>query len=49
MTIQQAMGVAKVRGESAARYLRTFVDELRTSGFVREALARHGIKGATPG
>jgi polar amino acid transport system substrate-binding protein len=48
MTIQQAMGVAKARGETAAHYLRTFVDELRTSGFVREALARHGITGATP-
>lgn len=49
MTIQQAMGVAKDRGEAAAQYLRAFVDGLRASGFVREALARHGIKGATPG
>jgi len=49
MVIQQAMGVANARGESAARYLRAFVDDLRGSGFVREALARHGIKGATPG
>jgi polar amino acid transport system substrate-binding protein len=49
MTIQQAMGVAKARGEAAAQYLRSFVDDLRTSGFVRESLARHGIKGATPG
>jgi polar amino acid transport system substrate-binding protein len=49
MTIQQAMGVAKIRGEAAAQYLRDFVDDLRTSGFVRQALARHGIEGATPG
>lgn len=49
MTIQQAMGVAKDRGEAAAQYLRAFVDGLRASGFVREALARHGIRGATPG
>jgi polar amino acid transport system substrate-binding protein len=49
MVIQQAMGVARARGEPAARYLRTFVDELRGSGFVRESLARHGIQGATPG
>jgi polar amino acid transport system substrate-binding protein len=49
MTIQQAMGLAKVRGETAARYLRSFVDELRASGFVGESLARHGIQGATPG
>lgn len=49
MVIQQAMGVAKARGEPAAQYLRAFVDDLRGSGFVRAALARHGIEGATPG
>lgn len=49
MVIRQAMGVAKARGDGAARYLRAFVDDLRASGFVREALARHGIEGATPG
>lgn len=49
MVIQQAMGVAKGRGEAAAQYLRSFIDRLRTSGFVPDALARHGIKGATPG
>lgn len=49
MLIRQAMGVAKTRGEAAAQYLRAFVDDLRGSAFVREALARHGIKGATPG
>lgn len=49
MVIRQAMGVAKARGDSAAQYLRAFVDDLRASGFVRQALARHGIKGATPG
>ena len=49
MVIRQAMGVAKVRGDAAAQYLRGFVDELRASGFVGKALARHGIKGATPG
>lgn len=46
MTIRQAMGVAKVRGDAAAQYLRAFVDDLRQSGFVRESLARHGIQGA---
>jgi polar amino acid transport system substrate-binding protein len=49
MVIRQAMGVAKTRGDAAAQYVREFVDDLRASGFVREALARHGIKGATPG
>lgn len=49
MVIQQAMGIPKARGKAAAQYLRSFIDDLRASGFVREALARHGIKGATPG
>lgn len=49
MVIRQAMGIAKARGDAAAQYLRAFVDDLRGSGFVRRALARHGIKGATPG
>lgn len=49
MVIQQAVGIARTRGEAAAQYLRVFVDDLRASGFVRESLARHGIKGATPG
>ena len=49
MVIRQAMGVAKARGDCAAQYLRAFVDDLRASRFVHEALARHGIKGATPG
>ncbi|HEX4266265.1 MAG TPA: transporter substrate-binding domain-containing protein [Steroidobacteraceae bacterium] len=47
MVIQQAMGVARGRGEAAAAYLRGFVDDLRSSGYIREALARHGIEGAT--
>ncbi len=49
MIIQQAMGIAKDRGAAASQFLRAFVDDLRASGFVRESLARHGIKGATPG
>jgi len=49
MVIRQAMGVFKGRGEAAASYLRAFIDELRASVFVREALRRHGIEGGTPG
>jgi polar amino acid transport system substrate-binding protein len=49
MIIRQAMGVARDRGEPAAQYLREFIDDLRRSGFIRESLARHGIRGATPG
>lgn len=45
MVIQQAMGVPKDRSEVAAA-LRTFVEEMKASGFVVEALERHGIRGA---
>ncbi|WP_321855118.1 ABC transporter substrate-binding protein [Paraburkholderia tropica] len=47
MVIRQAMGVAKHRGEAAATELRTFVEEMKRSGFVADALARHGIQGAS--
>ena len=46
MVIEQAMGLPKGR-EAAARYLTAFVEEMKASGFVAAALARHGIKGAT--
>jgi polar amino acid transport system substrate-binding protein len=47
MVIQQAMGLPKRRGDEAARYLREFVEDVKRSGFVADALARHGIKGAS--
>ncbi len=47
MEIQQAMGVPKTRGNAAVHYLRDFVEDMKRSGFVAEALARHGIKGAS--
>ncbi|MDR5754121.1 MULTISPECIES: ABC transporter substrate-binding protein [unclassified Caballeronia] len=47
MVIQQAMGVPKSRGEAAAAHLREFVEEMKRSGFVAEALLRHGAKGAS--
>jgi polar amino acid transport system substrate-binding protein len=46
MVIQQAMGVPKSRGEAAARLLREFVEEMKASGFVADAMARHRIAGA---
>jgi len=46
MVIQQAMGVPRER-EAVAAALREFVEEMKASGFVAEALARHGIQGAT--
>ena len=45
MVIQQAMGLPRGR-EAGARYLARFVEEMKTSGFVAAALARHGIEGA---
>lgn len=47
MVIQQAMGLPKSRGEEAAEALRRFVEEMKGSGFIQEALARHGIQGAS--
>ncbi|WP_334054289.1 ABC transporter substrate-binding protein [Burkholderia cepacia] len=47
MVIQQAMGVPKSRGPAAAETLRHFVEGKKGSGFVAEALSRHGIVGAS--
>lgn len=47
MVIRQAMGVPKSRGEQAAAVLAAFVEEMKASGFVADALARHGIEGAS--
>ena len=47
MVIAQAMGVPKSRGEAAAEYLRSFVEDMKRTGFVEAALARHGINGAS--
>jgi ABC-type amino acid transport substrate-binding protein len=46
MVIEQAMGVPRSRGEPARRALARFVEEMKTSGFVADALKRHGIQGA---
>lgn len=46
MVIRQAMGLPKAKGDAAAQYLAEFVEEIKTSGFVAAALARHGIEGA---
>lgn len=47
MVIQQAMGCPKGRGTAAAAALAAYVEEMKASGFVAEALARHGIEGAS--
>ena len=47
MVIQQAMGCPKPRGDAAAAYLAQFVEDRKLTGFVAEALQRHGIQGAS--
>ena len=47
MVIQQAMGLPKSRGDVAAGMLRHFVEDMKASGFVQQALHRHGIEGAS--
>ena len=47
MVIRQAMATPKERGEAAAAVLCQFVEQMKASGFIENALARHGIKGAT--
>lgn len=47
MVIQQAMGMPKTRGAEAAAFLHQFVEEMKSSGFVADALGRHGIQGAS--
>ena len=47
MVIQQAMGLPKGRGADAANVLSAFVEEMKSSDFVAEALKRHDIAGAS--
>jgi polar amino acid transport system substrate-binding protein len=45
MVINQAMGTPRERANGAS-YLRGFVEEMKSSGFVAAALARHHVQGA---
>lgn len=47
MVIQQAMGAPKSRGPEAAAFLARFVEAMKASGFVADALQRHQITGAS--
>jgi polar amino acid transport system substrate-binding protein len=42
MEIRQAMGTPKGRGEAGEKYLSQFVEEMKASGFVADALKRSG-------
>jgi polar amino acid transport system substrate-binding protein len=46
MVIQQAMGCPRGRGAAAAEALAGYVEDMKRSGFVADALARHAISGA---
>ncbi len=46
MAIEQAMGTVRGR-EAGIAYLRTFIEEMKASGFVARALAASGQSGAT--
>ncbi|MDT4857558.1 hypothetical protein FQZ97_919870 [compost metagenome] len=46
MVIQQAMGTPASRGAEAQALLAAFVEEMKASGFVADALKRHRIEGA---
>ena len=47
MVIQQAMGLPAGRGAEAQAALAAFAEEMKWSGFIADALARHGIQGAS--
>ena len=47
MVINQAMGTPKGRGEAGVKYLREFIEEMKASGFVAQALERHRVEGAS--
>ena len=46
MVIQQAMGISKSHGPEAAEFLNRFVEEIKASSFVAQALGVHRIEGA---
>ena len=45
--IRQALGLARARGPAAEAALRAFVEDVKASGFVAEAMTRHAVAGAT--
>jgi len=45
-TVQQSIGTPKSR-ETAARFLKEFAEEMKKSGFVAAAIARHKVPGVT--
>ena len=46
MVVEQAMGLAGERGAAGLAYVSDFIEEMKASGFIAAALARHRIQGA---
>jgi polar amino acid transport system substrate-binding protein len=46
MSIEQALGIRKGRA-AGAQYLREFIEEVKASGFVAEAIEKAGIRGVS--
>ena len=46
MVIQQAMGIPAALGTEAQGFVAAFVEDMKSTGFVRQSMERHGIKGA---
>jgi polar amino acid transport system substrate-binding protein len=46
MVIEQAMGMPRSRSAEAAAFLAAFVEDMKRSGFVADAMKRHRIEGA---
>jgi polar amino acid transport system substrate-binding protein len=44
MTVNHGLGVPRERSAAAA-YLKTFVEEMKASGFVARSIERHGVQG----
>jgi polar amino acid transport system substrate-binding protein len=47
MQIQQAMATPKAKGEDAYEALCGFLAALKAKGFIRDAVRRHGVLGAS--
>jgi len=47
MVIQQAMGTFSSKGIAASNFLSAYVEHQKQSGFVSDAIHRHGIQGAS--
>jgi polar amino acid transport system substrate-binding protein len=46
MAIEQALGIPKGRG-AGAKYLREFIEDVKASGFVAQALEKAGVRGVS--